>query len=148
MSVPVDLAAFVHDFARGVQLADARRPTAINQRSKAPFQPGIGPHSESATVAMVLAELVALMPERYAAHGTGVAYPRAPRQKVDLCLGTPPLWEWAIEVKLLRFLGDNGQPNDNMLMHILSPYPEHRSALTDCAKLLAASIASRSAILI
>lgn len=32
-------------------------------------------------------------------------------------------------------LGDNGKPNDNMIMHILSPYPDHRSALTDCSKL-------------
>ena len=24
-------------------------------------------------------------------------------------------------------------PNDNILMHILSPYPAHRSAVTDCA---------------
>ena len=27
------------------------------------------------------------------------------------------------EVKMLRLMGDNGKPNDNMLMHILSPYP-------------------------
>jgi hypothetical protein len=32
-------------------------------------------------------------------------------------------------------MGDNGKPNDNMLMHILSPYAQHRSALTDCTKL-------------
>ena len=36
--------------------------------------------------------------------------------------------EWAIEVKMLRLMGDNGKPNDNMLMHILSPYERHRSA--------------------
>jgi hypothetical protein len=39
---------------------------------------------------------------------------------------------------MLRLMGDNGKPNDNMLMHILSPYPSHRSALTDCQKLLRA----------
>ena len=33
---------------------------------------------------------------------------------------------------MLRFMGDNGKLNDNIVMHILSPYPEHRSALTDC----------------
>jgi hypothetical protein len=49
---------------------------------------------------------------------------------------------------MLRFLGDNGQPNDNILMHILSPYPEHRSALTDCTKLLASGLNGRKAILI
>jgi hypothetical protein len=58
------------------------------------------------------------------------------------------VWEWAIEVKLLRFLGDNGQPNDNMLMHILSPYPEHRSALTDCTKLLRSGLSGRKAVVI
>jgi hypothetical protein len=33
---------------------------------------------------------------------------------------------------MLRLLGDNGKLNDNMLMHVLSPYQAHRSALTDC----------------
>lgn len=40
-----------------------------------------------------------------------------------------------MEGKLLRLKGDNGKPNDNMLMHIVSPYPQHRSALTDCIKM-------------
>jgi hypothetical protein len=35
-----------------------------------------------------------------------------------------PSWEWAIEIKMPRLMGDNGKPNDNMLMHILSPYPK------------------------
>jgi hypothetical protein len=49
---------------------------------------------------------------------------------------------------MLLLLGDNGLPNDNMLMHILSPYPEHHSALTDCQKLIASSLEGRKAILI
>lgn len=36
---------------------------------------------------------------------------------------------------MLRLFGDNAKLNDNMLMHLLSPYPAHRSALTDCEKL-------------
>jgi hypothetical protein len=79
---------------------------------------------------------------------SGVAYRNLPRQKCDLCIGTSPAWSWVIEVKLLRFLGDNGQPNDNILMHILSPYPAHRSALTDCNKLIASGMAGRKAIII
>jgi hypothetical protein len=51
-------------------------------------------------------------------------------------------------VKLLRLLGDNGKLNDNMLMHILSPYPQHRSALTDCAKLVGSSLGARKMVLI
>jgi hypothetical protein len=35
-----------------------------------------------------------------------------------------------------------------MVMHILSPYPAHRSALTDCTKLLASQLGTHKAILI
>jgi hypothetical protein len=48
----------------------------------------------------------------------------------------------------LRLMGDNGKLNDNMVMNILSPYRAHRSALTDCTKLLAARLGIRKAILI
>jgi hypothetical protein len=49
---------------------------------------------------------------------------------------------------MLRLLGDNGKPNDNILMHILSPYPAHRSAVTDTEKLLASGLSGRKAIVI
>jgi hypothetical protein len=45
-------------------------------------------------------------------------------------------------------LGDNGKPNDNMPGHILSPYPAHRSALTDCEKLVAADLPGQKAVII
>ena len=45
-------------------------------------------------------------------------------------------------------MGDNGKPNDNMLMHVLSPYPQHRSALTDCVKLARSGFEGRKAIMI
>lgn len=143
----MELAEFVSDFALGLQSADARKPVAINQRSKEPFQPGIGPHTESAATALVMTELAEAKPGLYEQHTLNVPYKNA-RKKCDVCLGTSPDWEWSVEVKLLRFLGDNGQPNDNILMHILSPYPEHRSALTDCEKLLASGLHGRKAILI
>jgi hypothetical protein len=49
---------------------------------------------------------------------------------------------------MLRLMGDNGKPNDNMLMHILSPYPGDRSALTDCRKLVESGLEGRKAIII
>ncbi len=143
----MELAEFVLDFALGLRSADARNPVAINQRSKEAFKPGIGPHAESAATALVMAELAQARPSLYQRHALNVPYATG-RKKCDVCLGEMPDWEWAIEVKLLRFLGDNGQPNDNILMHILSPYPAHRSALTDCEKLLASGLAGRKAILI
>ena len=49
---------------------------------------------------------------------------------------------------MLRLLGDNGKLNDNMLMHLLSPYPQHRSALTDATKLAASGFSARKEIVI
>jgi hypothetical protein len=45
-------------------------------------------------------------------------------------------------------MGDNGKPNDNMLMHILPPYPNDRSAVPDCVKLVKSGLNGRKAILI
>jgi len=147
MAVALD--RFVHDFAKAVVAADAARPFASNARSKGAFQPGIGPHSEAQTVKLVGAELARLRPSIYGGHlAYGVAYPEAPRQKCDLCVGSASDWEWAIEVKMLRILGDNGKANDNIQMHILSPYPAHRSALTDCEKLADSRLGRQKAILI
>ena len=77
---------------------------------------------------------------------TRVAYPRSRRIKCDVRLTGDT--DWAIEVKLLRRLGDNGKPNDNILMHILSPYAQDRSAVTDCVKLAQSGFTSRQAIVI
>ncbi len=49
---------------------------------------------------------------------------------------------------MIRMLGDNGKPNDNLPTHILSPYPQHRSAVTDCEKLVGSGLGKRQAILI
>lgn len=143
------LSTIVNDFATCIKLADAKRPQALNIRSKEPFQPGIGPHSEAQVTKLVTQEMMNHYPDRYRGRiALGVPYPELPRQKCDLCIGQSGAWDWAIEIKMLRFLGDNGKLNDNILMHILSPYPEHRSALTDCIKLSTTELGKAKAILI
>ena len=146
----VELNEFVADFAKGIKNADKKKPIAINVRSKKPYKAGIGPHPESQTVKLVAKELESLKPEKYSncSIGLSIPYPLIKRQKCDLCLGKEPDWDWAIEIKMLRILGDNGKPNDNILMHILSPYHKHRSALTDCKKLVNSGFSCRKAILI
>lgn len=144
----MDLDTFASDFASAIVAVDRTCPIAVNTRTNVVFQPGIGPHGEAKTIEMVMAELRGMYPDRYGAYSLGVPYPNNPRQKCDLCIGTDGDWAFAIESKLLRMLGDNGKPNDNMLMHILSPYETHRSALTDCAKLARSGFASRTAVLI
>ena len=143
----LDLARLVQDFAAAVRLADSRGPQATGSRGGRIYQQGIGPHTESQTIKLVVGELV-MIDDAYSAHALDVPYPGSPRNRCDWCLGSEPIWDWAIEAKPLRLFGDNGKLNDNMLMHVLSPYPEHRSALTDCEKLVSFRPAARRAILI
>lgn len=143
----ISLAKLADDFSAAIQRADARRPQAVGSRTGRPYQAGIGPHTEGQTIRLAMNELVTL-DTAYAAYAFDVPYPGSSRQRCDWCLGSPPSWEWAIEAKMLRLFGDNGKLNDNMLMHVLSPYPAHRSALTDCEKLAGSALPGRRAIMI
>lgn len=148
MQGALEISELVGDVAEAVKRIDTRRPQAANARTGVLYQPGIGPHPETQTVALIVSELAALAPERYQSQlFTGISYPQS-QQKCDLCIGAAPDWDWAIEIKMLRLMGDNGKPNDNMLMHILSPYPRDRSALTDCLKLLESGLPGRKAVVI
>lgn len=142
------LCDLVGDFATGMKLVDARAPIATNARSGTPYQPGIGPHTEAQTVRLVMGEVAVRYPDRYSSFRLDVPYGDGSRQACDLCIGDQVLNGWAAEVKMLRLMGDNGKLNDNMITHILSPYPQHRSALTDCSKLVASALAEQKAILI
>lgn len=125
-------------------LADAKKPQQVSSRTRKAYQPGLGPHTESKTVDLVMAGADEPDRSRYGAYVTGVRYPGPGRvRRCDVVVAG-----WAVEVKMLRIMGDNGKPNDNMLMHILSPYEQHRSAVTDCRKLAETSLGPRKAVLI
>jgi hypothetical protein len=125
--------------AHAVQTVDARLPVAVNKRTGAAFGAGLGPHSETETFKLIIDEARATDRDWFIDAAFGIPYPESPRQKCDLRLTTQE-GDLFVEGKLLRLKGDNGKPNDNMLMHIVSPYPQHRSALTDCTKLAKAEL--------
>ena len=62
----LDGAALARDFAEGMRLADARAPTWAS------YRPGLGPHTEVQTVALVMAELARTHPAKYGAVRAGV----------------------------------------------------------------------------
>ena len=140
----MDLKTLLVDFAEGIKAADRQRPQASGRKGRV-YQPGIGPHAEDEAVRLVVAELKRLRPLEYGSLRTRVPYPNS-RQKCDLALGSGP--EWAIEVKMARFSGDNGKPDDTAVKDILSPYDKDRSAISDCAKLVHAGFPGRAAVLI
>ena len=137
---------FVADIAGAIVRVDSRSPIWTSSTTGKSYQPGIGPHPETETLRLVTSDLSESAPKRFGNLTLNVPYPSAPRQKCDLVVRAKE--SWAIEVKMLRLMGDNGKPNDNMLMHILSPYPSHRSALTDCDKLVSSGFDTNLAILI
>jgi hypothetical protein len=144
----LELAELIQDIGIAIKRIDERRPQAANARTGALYQPGIGPHPETQAVNLIVSELAQLSSIRYNNRlRVAVRYPIG-RQKCDLCIGGLSGWEWAVEIKMLRLMGDNGKPNDNMLMHILSPYSNDRSALTDCRKLVDSGLDGRKAIVI
>lgn len=141
----IELSGLVVDVAAALTEADARRPAWVSRSGRA-YQAGIGPHAENAAVALMLEELRQAEPYGSIPIGQFLSYPEAPRQKCDLWLGAPV--EWALEVKMARFKGDNGKPDDTAIKDLLSPYEADRSALADALKLARSQIMARKAVLI
>ena len=142
----LDLNRITIDFARGLKIADSTMPQTEVRTTV--YKPEIGPHTEAQTGAQVTDVLENAGPEPYEYWSRSGLYPDKFRQKCALCLGREPFWDWAVEIKLIRFLGDNGRLNDNMVKHLLSPYPKHNITLTDCEKLRDSGSLERKAILI
>jgi len=140
--IMVSLPDIVQKFAESLKHVDSQRPKYKN------YQEGIGPFPEHKAIALIIQEVS--HKQLPLSVKTNVVYPGpGSRQKCDICIfANANHYDWAIEVKLLRFLGDNGKPNDNMLTHILSPYPQHKSALNDCVRLAGSSLKAKKAILI
>lgn len=141
----MDLVTFVVDFAVAMKSADALHPKASSARSGRAYRPGIGPHAEDDAVELTITELKRVYPDRYILLQTHIPYPRS-RQKCDVVVGDPP--QWAIEVKMARFSGDNGKPDDTAVKDLLSPYSCDRSAVCDCEKLATAGFPGKTAVLI
>jgi hypothetical protein len=76
----LELPSVVQDFAGAIQRPDSRGPQAVGARTGRSYQPGIGPHTESQIIDLVINELVDF-DAAYAAYGLDVPYPRcaAPR---------------------------------------------------------------------
>lgn len=147
MALKLGLEKVVRDFATGIVAADALRPCAKSHDGKKSYRPGLGPHSESTTVTLVLEQMAIADPQTYSALAREIPYPTDPLKKCDLSISVEAS-AWYVELKMLRLMGDNGKPNDNMLMHILSPYPQHNSALTDCLRLSESAFPGGRAVMI
>lgn len=126
----MELATFIEDFSDALVTVDRR-----GARHKG-FQPGIGPFGETEAVRAALAELKLKRLERYAEAVT--------KRLPDLLIPGA----WALELKIIRPFGDNGNPAEHWSQNVLHPYPGNTSALGDCLKLLDSTLPVRKAVVI
>lgn len=137
----MELEEVVTAIARALDAVDAFCPAYVTRTGRQ-YQAGIGPYPENAAMKLVVAHLNA---EGVPA-GQFISYPNALRQKCDLWLGDPI--EWAIEIKMGRFRGDNGKPDDTGVKDLISPFRADRSALIDATKLAESGFECRRAVVV
>jgi hypothetical protein len=99
------------------------------------FRPGIGPYGEPQLVAYVARHLNDLEAYR------GLA---ASKRTPDLLIRG----RWALEFKIARPFGDNGNEAENWSVNLLHPYPGNVSVVGDCLKLLKWSGPERKAVVV
>jgi len=79
-------------------------------------------------------------------------YPDDPSKSCDVVLSGSDWrneldWEWAVEIKRIQFIGDNGNNNDYGVGKLLSPYRKDRSLASDIIKLQQSPIAKKKAVI-
>lgn len=125
----MDLSFVVDKFAESLSYVDKNGPPHKH------FAPGIGPYGEGPAVRAALKYLK----ENY------LEFERArTKQTPDLLIPK----EWAIEFKIIRPFGDNGNEAEHWSENILHPYSGNTSSLGDCMKLLQSNLMERKAVVV
>ena len=140
-----DFKKIIFDFALSMKKIDSTKPVYVSQRkNKNVYKPGIGPHTETATINLVVNELK--KDKFYTKIEREIKYPNS-RKSCDLKFNINNKILFS-EVKMMRIMGDNNKANDNIFMHIFSPYEKQNSALTDGLKLLKSGFDGEKSIII
>ena len=140
-----DFKKIISDFALSMKKIDSTKPVYVSQRkNKNVYKPGIGPHTETATINLVVNELK--QDKFYTKIEREIKYPNS-RKSCDLKFNINNKILFS-EVKMMRIMGDNNKANDNIFMHIFSPYENQNSALTDGLKLLKSGFDGEKSIII
>lgn len=146
----VDIQGIVDRYAEGLAAVDALNlPPRANQRTGEIYLPGLKSMREVDVVAQLDAWWGQVHPDDFIDHDIQVRYPNDPRAKCDQIITTegvrsPP--EWAIEVKCITLVGDNGKRNDFAVAKGLSPFLKDRSLYHDIERLRNAPIARHLAV--
>ena len=98
----------ISDFASSMKKVDSTRPVYVSQRkNKNVYKPGIGPHTETATINLVVEELK--KDKFYTKIEREIKYPNS-RKSCDLKFNINNKILFS-EVKMMRIMGDNNKAN-------------------------------------
>lgn len=149
----VDLREVVQRYAEGLAaIDDAANVERANPRTGEFYLPGVKSLAEEQVVKALNEWWSATHPADFVPGGegrTGVKYPDLPRAKCDHVFSTDEdlaLPEWAVEVKNIVLVGNNGKRNDFAVTKVLSPFLKDRSLLHDAVRLRAYPLARRHAV--
>lgn len=139
----MELNQIMNRFSEGLVTVDAETShVSFNQRTGEAYLPGVKTMNERKFVEELKTWWLKTYPEDFKprlAIDTEIPYLNIPRASCDLVLSTDgsdlndP--EWAIEVKHIALVGNNGKNNDYGIAKILSPYLKDRSLIHDIQKL-------------
>lgn len=87
------------------------------------FRPGVGPYGEP----QLVRKAIAYLRERHPGEFGGAVTKREPDVLIP--------GHWALEFKVVRPFGDNGDRAEHWSQNLLHPYDDNTSALGDCLKL-------------
>jgi hypothetical protein len=153
--MPSSLSSIVHRIASLLPHVDTTAPYGKkNQRTGAPYLPGLPALGETDARDLLVEAWVRSYPAEFEPSGhvaTEVDYPGLAHARCDLLFSTSG-WtdktpEWAIELKRIQFVGDNGKNNDFNVQKMLSPYLKDRSLIHDIERMRAYPLARRHAVI-
>jgi hypothetical protein len=151
----MEIAEIMNRFAEGLVSVDkATKHVSANSRTGEVYLPGVKTMSEPKFVEELLEWWLEKHEKDFSPAKSikrEIPYVGIPRAKCDLILSTDGSLlnnpEWAIEVKHIALVGNNGKNNDFGVAKILSPYLKDRSLIHDIERLKKYGIGKRKAVI-
>lgn len=141
-------------FVEGLKYVDAHTTTITKPRKKSdpPYFPGVPSMYEDSVAVEVSEWWRQTYPGDFSpetAIELQFPYPSITQATCDLVFSTDGLWlpepEWAVEIKRIQLVGNNGKNNDYGLAKVLSPYLKDRSLFHDLRRQQSHAFARRHA---
>ena len=151
----MDLSHIVNRFSEGLVYVDEHTQTiTTNPRTKVDYLKGVKTMREVSTVKEVLDWWKQKYPKDFNDLGNvknSFPYPNTKKAACDIVFSSDGQTlknpEWAIEVKHIALVGNNGKNNDYGVPKILSPYLKDRSLIHDIQRMQQYPIGKKQAVI-